>query len=473
MRLQLNSTVWMLFGVSTLLWLGSFLLAGSRRERSTLKWRVVPLSLFGFAWVAFSADFLFRFLALAYDPALFRASLYPLWRLPEGALGRTWLYIAVYWLLFCLGMVFATRIMRVRVPKFLGRLNLVEDRANLRALDVLAVGTMIAVLAVSVVRLPSGLATPLGHFGSLWVVPATMSWFLHFRGRRVGIRRFLYLAPGIVAFLLSPYREHLVVLFLCVFLPLLMGRRRVGLPVAVGVMFAVLLASSIALYVYRPFKWEGEKWEVTRGYIDWQLWRERPQQAPWSKLSVRFHGFDAAALTLYLVPAVFPYQDRNIGWELLVSALVPRAIHGGKVHVQRGRLFSTTIWAFDEQGRTIRRHSAMIAPSMVGDLWTAGGLKMIAFGAFIWGGLIGLLECWRRSLRPGPAVALVVLLGIRVAGGIERDFVHASSTIIQLIIVLLLVLAFLPFRRTSYRSKPIGGRQKGGTVFMPQKRETD
>ena len=452
MRLQTDTATWFFFGATTVLWAVSVFFIVSRQERSSLKWRAVPLSLFGFAWVAFAVVFLLRFLALVYDPALFRATRFPLWLLPAGQLARTWLCLGLYWLVFCAAAVAAVRLVGGRLSRVLGRLNLLDERANLQTLDLLAVSTAIAALLPFTIRLPIGLTTPVGHFSGLWVLPATIVWFLHFRGHQVGVRRFLYLMPGIAAFLFSPYREHLVTLFLCILLPLLVGKRRVGFTVTIALTFAILIASSVALYVYRPVRWEGEDLGVTRRYADWELWKEQPRQAPWSKLSARFHGFDSVALTLYLVPSLFPHQDRDLGMELVMSAFVPRALHGGKIHVQRGRQFSTSIWAYDEDGKGSRTVSAMIAPSMPGDLWVAGGLKMIALGALLWGVLIGLLECCRRSLRTGPAIAFVVLFGIRVAGGTERDLVHAVSTIVQMFIVLLLVLAVLPLRRT-----PAGG----------------
>ena len=138
MKLELNGAVWMLFGVSTLLWLASLILAGSRRERSTLGWRVIPLSLFGFAWAGFCADFVLRFLALVYDPELFRASQYPMWRLPAGQLTRTWLCLGGFWCIFCAGVVIALRLGRGKMPRLLAKLNHLEDRVNLKALDVLA-----------------------------------------------------------------------------------------------------------------------------------------------------------------------------------------------------------------------------------------------------------------------------------------------------------------------------------------------
>ena len=447
MTLQVNGTTWWAFGGAVALWLISLVLAGTRDERASLKWRMVPLSFFGFAWVSFGVIFLLRFLMVVHDPVLFRATRYPLWLIPAGALSRTWLYLALYWLAFCAGVVAVRRAVGKRSPRFLGRLDLLESGMNVRVLDLLAACAAATILVQSMIRLPGALRTPVGHFSGLWVLPATIAWFMHFTGRPVGARRYVYLMPGVIAFLVSPYREHLVVLFLCVLLPVLAGKRRVGLYAAVGLVIAVLLGSSIVLYVYRPLRWEGKDLEVTSQYVNWESWRERPQEAPWCRLSTRLHGFDSAALTFHLVPAVFGHEDRSIGLELATSAFVPRAVYGSKVHVQRGRLFSTSIWAYDERGRTGRTESAMIAPSMPGDLWAAGGVKAVIIGALAWGALIGFLECRRRSLRPGPAAALVAYLGIRVAGGIERDFVHAAATIIQVLVVLVLVLAILPLRR--------------------------
>ena len=88
----------------------------------------------------------------------------------------------------------------------------------------------------------------------------------------------------------------------------------------------------------------------------------------------------------------------------------------------------------------------MIAPSMAGDLWSAGGIKSLLFGAAIFGVLIGLLECWRRSLNTAGSLVLVVLFGIRVGGAMERDFVTGAATIIQLMVIFLLALAVLPVR---------------------------
>jgi len=443
-NLQSDGATWAAFGATTAVWAASLLPVCYRGAGDGPGWRRVFLSLFGFAWAAFGALFMARFLALTFDPELFRATRFPMWRLPARVLTLTWVLLGLYWVVFCAGVLAALTL--GRTPRLLAKLDLLELSADLRRLDFLAVCSGAALLGLYLIRVPRALATPMGHLGALWVIPAAMAWFLHFRGQPVGLRRYAYLVPGAVAFLASPYREHLLMVFLCVFVPMLMRRRQVKFPVAMGLVMAVLLMSSVALYVYRPVKWQGESWDEARAYADWNLWRERPKRAPWVRLSRRFHGFDSAALTVYLMPDIFPFLERDLLSELLVSAFVPRAVYQGKSDVHRGRVFSVTIWAYDGTGAARPRASAMIAPSMAGDLWEAGGWGALALGALLWGLLVGLLESWRRSLRPGAGTVLLVLMGLRVAGGMERDFVHACSTVVQVLIVFLLVLALLPVR---------------------------
>jgi hypothetical protein len=71
---------------------------------------------------------------------------------------------------------------------------------------------------------------------------------------------------------------------------------------------------------------------------------------------------------------------------------------------------------------------------------------MIILGGLILGILVGFLERWILALGPIGGSLLIVLFGLRVAGGIERDFVSASASIIHLLLVLLLVVAVFPFK---------------------------
>ncbi|MHC4789206.1 MAG: hypothetical protein ACYS8K_08420 [Planctomycetota bacterium] len=446
MKLQTTTATWLAFSAVTAVWMISALIAAWRDERVELKWRVLPLSVFGFAWLAFGVTFILRFVTIAANPLLFRASRFPPWLIPARAHTRAWGFLGVYWCAFCVGLALVVWLLPRRAPRFLRRTDLLDEPRNIPTLDLLACATAAALVLGWRVRLPAGLTTPLGHFSALWVIPATIGWHMHFRGTRIGVRRFLYMVPGVLFFMMSPYREHILTVFLCVALPALQRKHHLGALRLVGLSLMVLIASTVVLYVYRPVRWQGRKLSTTSQYTNWQLWRGQPELAPWTKLSVRFHGYDSAVLTTWLVPDTFPREERDLIAELLVSAFVPRSLYPDKAFVQRGRIFSTSIWAYDERGRTEQRVSAMISPSMPGDLWAAGALPTLLGGALCWGALIGLLECMRRAMKEAPAAALMVFLAFRIAGGVERDFVHAAATTIQVLVVLLLVLAVVPLR---------------------------
>ena len=446
MNLQLSVTTWLLFFSVLLFWVASAMLAENRHARATLKWKIIPLSLFGFAWIDFGVIYIFRFLALLYDPVLFRATQFPMWEMPNHILSKTFLCIGVYWSIFCLGMVITTKAVPRRLPGLLHRLTLIEAQGNLPFLDLLMVICIFSTLLAnsSWCLVPYRLLTPIGIAGSLWVIPPTIAWYFHFRGLRISLkRRLLYLVPGILIFLLNPYREHLLNGVLCVLIPFLLTKLRVKLARIIGLGMVFLLTASVVTYVHRSILWEGESFQKASQYVSWEKWEEKPHEAPWISLVNRSSGFDASALTVLLVPGFFPYENKNIVTELVVTAFMPRAIDWEKSIVSRGRDFSTSIWAYTEGGQILPRESALIAPSMFGDLWSLGGLETVILGALIWGILIGFLECWRRTLTPGAAAVLIVFLATRIGGGMERDFVHAAATIIQSVIVFLIFIALL------------------------------
>jgi hypothetical protein len=447
MGLQVDSTCCVIFFIVLVFWVASGMLAGDRHERSILKWKSIFLSFFGFAWLDFGIIYIFRFFALLYDPVLFNATQFPMWEVPNHILSKTFLYLGVYWFIFCIGMVITKRAVPRGLPKFLKTLTLIEFPGNFQSLDLL---TAICIFSIVLVNGPWGLIpgmllTPVGIVGSLWVIAPTIAWYFHFRGLKVSLkRRLLYLIPGITVFLLSPFREHLLNIVLCLLIPVLLTKPRFKLVRVAGLLSVFLLVSSIVLYIYRPYYWDDKSLEEASEYASWTRWQEKPRQAPWIRLINRFSGFDASALTVFLVPSIFPYEDRNIVTEFLWTAFIPRAVNWEKSIKERGRSFSTSIWSYTERGQILNRESAPIAPSMFGDLWSSGGLRTVILGALIWGILIGILECWKRVLTPGAAVVLIVFLATRIGGGMERDFIHATSTIIQSVIVL---LVFVPVIR--------------------------
>ena len=105
--------------------------------------------------------------------------------------------------------------------------------------DALAVLAVIAmVLSTDVERVPPALVRPLALVGSLWVCAAAAAWFVSLDavgGRRLLVRRWVYLLPGVVSFVYEPFRERLLVMLLVPFVAALVrgpptapGRRRRG-----------------------------------------------------------------------------------------------------------------------------------------------------------------------------------------------------------------------------------------------------
>ena len=60
-RMKIDAGSWALYALVALLWLASAALIDGRRESG---WTAIPRSLFGFIWVGFGLDVVFRFLVL-------------------------------------------------------------------------------------------------------------------------------------------------------------------------------------------------------------------------------------------------------------------------------------------------------------------------------------------------------------------------------------------------------------------------
>jgi hypothetical protein len=445
MRLQLNLDTWLLFGAVVAFWATSALLAGDRNSIWKLKWRIIPLSFFGFAWIGFGLFFVVRFLFLAYDPVSYQNSAFAPWRLPTKTLAQAWLWLGIYWGVFCAGFLITRTALSKIITGFGRILNKLEGPEALPMLDVLAVATFFSSLVAHAAPgvVPRSVITPLGAFSALWVMPPTIAWYLFFRGHRVGLRIYLYLLPGIGMFVFSPYREHLLSLLLCIGLPTILVKRNIGLLPLLAILIVFLPAATIATDIRRAVLWKKEDWQKAVAEEGIGASRVRPKDSAFTKIVKRLHGYDSTAITICLVPKVFPYSQRNMVLDLFWRIFVPSAIDPQKGSGSTGGVFSTGIWARDDKSRIVNKTPAMIAPSMPGDLWSIGGRGMIVVGALIWGAIVGLLECCRRRLRPGVAVAWTVLLGVKVGGAIERDIVFGAGTVVQVAIVAALVLVIV------------------------------
>jgi hypothetical protein len=282
--------------------------------------------------------------------------------------------------------------------------------------------------------------TPLAIVGSLWLIPATLLWADHVAGRSRHAP-WLALAPAVLHFAVSPFREHLVPLVL---VPLVArlgvhGRlpRRHLLAGAVALPLFVLAGT--VTQAYRDVLWGGAPVShVVDAVAGPEDELEEPDPA-WLVAIRRFHGLDSLLLTVDLVPAAFPFREDAVLVDAFVRGLVPRVLLPSKTLSDRGPEFARTIWAYDSGLAS----EAAIAPSMPGDLYHAGGPATVALGALVWGLFLGLLDRWKDALSAGGRAAVLALLATQVIPSVERDFAHCVATLLQTLVVLGVVGAAL------------------------------
>ena len=435
MKLQLSFITWVIFSATGLVWAASGILMKRNTQGSIFDIKQCFTSLFGYAWIAFFIDYIVRFILIVYDPILLRRTSFPLWLLPEETISWTWAYSLIFWCLFCSGYVLVSLGLPTRVPRVLQRLDLLAHFHidKIKVLDAIVAITLIASIWVNHpgIPIPRSLLTPMGRLSTMYVIPLTIVWGLYYIGKPIKMRCLIYMLPGIITYLLSPYREHLIVLFLCWLVPAIVVGQAFSnrkLLVAFGVL---LILCTLFTSAYRDIKWKEVKPK-----------EERPT---WVLISNRFHGFDSMVLTVYSVPHIFSYSERPVIMGLIYQ-IVPRLFFPSKKEVRHPLTFSTTIWALTESHRVLEREPAMIAPSISGDLYSINGPSALILGAFIWGAIVGFLERWIRALGPFGRSVLLVMFGLVVAAGMEKDFVNASASIIHLAVVALLLSVLLPFR---------------------------
>jgi hypothetical protein len=448
MKLELSTFTWLAFFAASGLWLWSVRLTREADTRQDWNWKNIPLSFFGLAWISFGITFISRFIFLLYDPEFFRATQFPLWRMPAATFTWTWISLTLFWLCFTGGYLAIMRLSPHR-PLILEKLDLLAAPASLLTLDILVVCCSILIILSGREIVPRALSTPLGILGGFYAIAATTVWFNAFQGRPAGLRKFLYLIPGILVYLYSPYRALIFAVILCVLVPVLKTRRRLSLTSFLLAMLVLLLVATI-VNDYRRSAMKPEHDRRHDASLSDETWgsKEHRTQPSWGRIIDRFHGIDSMALNTHFVPSYFPYSHLNIFSDLLWR-IIPRSLMDKKSEVHRGQKFSVTIWAMGERGLT-KRDEANISPSMCADLYQIDGLPLVVVGAAFYGLLVGLLESWQRRGTPLNSCILLALFGMPVALGIEQEFNFAAATLVQMIIGLLCFLLFLPVLAPAY-----------------------
>jgi hypothetical protein len=283
------------------------------------------------------------------------------------------------------------------------------------------------------------------------VIPATSAWIRFFAGQSVSPLTLLAtLAPGILRLVLSPYREHVVVIVLVVLVAAVFAGRRVRLALVAPVALLLVLLSTIAIATYRQVIWTGITADEALSHVSLAQWEDRPFEAPWTEVLRRFHDFDSLLLTVDLIPDVFPFSDRNMLTEGVTRGLVPRLFDPTKRSSDEGLQFQTMIWSFDDNP-TRDQGTASIAPSMPGSLYEAGGLLEVIGGALMWGVLLAFIDRVKADVRSPVSAGLHVLCAVQAVAGIERDYSQAFANMIQTCLMFLCICLILGLRELALR----------------------
>ena len=433
--LQTNLFTWLIMAGMTGWWVISVgFVPGWEREG----WPSLLKSVYGLVWLAFGLDILLRFLMLSYNAVEWGNNTPRLIAQTVDTVNSTLLYCGLFWLLVTVAYGLAVQ-RQGAGPLILAR-EFTLDFAYGAAIPVAVLTSVAFYLTQGQSRLPLVLITPLALLANLYMVPAGIIWWDHFRqpGPKWQIAgvHVIVLLPALVRGWVSPYRENLAPILLIPLIAAVFAGRRPALRKMVPTGLICLLVLSSLVSSYRRIKWENVRLEEVAGEFrqgGFGGWLTGVSDEPVR----RFHAFDSMLLTVNLVPTLQPYSGRNLLIAPFIRGFVPRFIYGGKGAADAGMNFGARIWAFDNP--TSRDQSgASIAPSMPGDLYDAGGLLYLALGGLIWGGLLGLVDGWKGHLPEFCGAAITVLVATQCAMSVERDFDNSLSTFIQTLLIFVL-----------------------------------
>ncbi len=433
--LQTDWTTWLLMTGLTLCWLGSLrLLPGWH----VYGWPSLLKSLYGFVWLGFGTDIVLRFSMLSYNAVEWGNGSLRLAVQPPAVINRTLAYCGLYWVLVSLGFALAAR--RQGAGPLTQLSLLTTDFAYSAAVPVAALSCAGFYLSDASNILPLALLTPIALLANLYVVPASIVWWDHFKRPgpwwRVGAVHLVVLLPAVARGWMSPYRENLAPAFMIPLMAAIFAGRRPLLHRLVPVSLICLLCLTTLVSSYRRMKWDHAsvnevEYDVREADITQLL------SGNWADPFRRFHGFDSMLITVALVPSAKPYSGRNVLLDPFVRGFVPRIVDESKGGADAGIKFGGGLWSYEDPAARIRNVGS-IAPSMPGDLFDAGGLLYLVLGALIWGILLGLVDSWKNNLPERSALVVTVLLATLCIMSVERDFDHTVATVIQLLLVLVL-----------------------------------
>jgi len=433
--LRTDLTTWIILAVTTLCWLASLRLVPNFKRQG---WPALLQSVYGLVWLDFGLDIVLRFCMLSYNAVEWGNATPRLVALSTDIVNTTLIYSGAFWVLVTGAYALAVR--RRGAGPLSVTASISPEFAYSAALPVALMASVGFYLA-DTGRTPLVLLTPLALMSGLYMVPAVIIWWDHFRRPgplwRIGSLHVIVLLPALVRGIVSPYRENLAPIVLIPLAAAVFAGRRPRLTRLLPLGLVGLLVLSFVVQSYRQIKWENVRPEELSSQM------QHDGLTGWISVASgepvhRFHAFDSFLLTVALVPALEPHSGRNVLTSALVRGVLPRAVYGNKGNATEGIDFGSRIWAYDNP---VMREGggASIAPSMPGDLYDAGGRLYLVLGALLWGTLLGWVDGWKAHLPVFASAAITVLVMTQCAMSVERDFDYSVSTFIQTLLVFVVV----------------------------------
>jgi hypothetical protein len=219
--------------------------------------------------------------------------------LSTRVINLTLAYCGLYWMLVVLGFALARR--RSTAGPFMVARSFDVQRAQTTAIPMAVMASITFYLVEGASPLPLVLITPLSLLADLYVVPAAIVWWDHFRKSEpwwgVGATRLVVLLPAVVRSWRSPYRENLAPLLLIPLIAAIFAGRRPPMRKLLPAGLASFLIFTSIVGVSRRMEWDHVRAEEVEnemqraGAFDWIT-------GTWAESLHRFHGFDSVFASL-------------------------------------------------------------------------------------------------------------------------------------------------------------------------------
>lgn len=429
--LRVDGTSWLIYFVFFVVWAMTLRLVPLRKVQG---WQAVPMSFLGFIWLGYGVNFVIRFLLLSWDSFIVGNMTARLQDATTSEVNKTLLLAILFYALFLGAYILGFNVLSKSRKGWIA-MPADGSRSSQVALSVIAV---LAILASGLLPVPVAIITPLGVLGTFWILPAIFVWYDRFRFGPAAKTPlcWIFLLPGVIRAIFSPYRENLLMPLVVIFLAALFAGRRFKPGRAILATFVLFVVSTVIISAYRQFLWQSSSAGEAIEYSLSGYKLEKSYDAKWVEVARRFHAFDSLLLTVRYVPALLPYSEREIILSAFVRGLLPRALYAGKDSSDRGLKFGQSIWIYDDFTAEAQNSTAAITPSMIGDLYESNGVLLVAAGGLMFGLIVGLLEVWKTRFSMKSASAITALFAFHFFAASERDYGHMVATLVQFLIVI-------------------------------------